>query len=324
GKELERRLTWLGGFMLTVPEWSAVFAPNGTLLKEGDIVRRPTYAQTLRTIAEQGVDAFYSSSSPIAQAIIKKVQQEGGIMTLEDLEQYTIRVEPALEGTYRGKKVYTTGAPSSGPALLHMLHLLEGFDLAKRGDAELSLHRVVEVLKFGFAARTRIGDPNTKEDVKRMADIPSRKLAQEIFPRITDTTHPPEYYDPIFGTPEDHGTTHVSTIDKDGMAVSLTSTVNLIWGSTMMDPVTGILMNDEESHNLPDAGRRPLSSIAPTILEHESGEVFLTLGASGGSRILGAILQVIIHHLDLGMDISAAVEQPRVHDQLFPMETSIE
>ncbi|KAG8996381.1 hypothetical protein FRB90_012752 [Tulasnella sp. 427] len=195
-------------------------------------------------------------------------------------------------------------------------------------------------MKFGFAAR--IGDPNTDEDIKRMAELHTKGYADAIFPRITDdTTHDPMYYNPVFDTPPDHGTTHLSVIDEDGMAVSLTSTVNLIFGSQVLDPVTGIIMNDElgdfslpgtpnsfglypSPYNYPEAGKRPLSSIAPTIIEYETGDVQLALGGSGGSRIYGSVLQVILNYLEGGMDISQAVEEPRVHNQLFPLETSVE
>ncbi|KAG8850362.1 hypothetical protein FRB96_000426 [Tulasnella sp. 330] len=341
-KELDRRLHWMGVFMPDIPDWAAVFAPNGTLLEEGDMVHRTAYAETLTAIANEGISAFYSRHSPIAQALVAKVQKEGGIMTLDDLEEYEVRVERALEGTYHGRKVYTTSAPTSGPALLHMLNLLEPYDLGRKEDAALNLHRIVEAMKFGFAARTRIGDPQTKADIQRMSDIHTKEYADRIFPKMTDdTTHPPEYYEAEYATPPDHGTTHISVIDKDGMAVSLTSTVNFIFGSRVMDPVTGIILNDEladfslqgipnafglwpSPYNFPAAGKRPLSSIVPTILEHPSGEVYMCLGGSGGSRIYGSVLQVILNHIHMGMDISQAVEEPRIHDQLYPLTTSAE
>lgn len=100
--------------MLDSPDWMDVFGPNGTLLREGDMIHRTNFAVTLETIANLGVDAFYSPGSPIAQAFVNKVRKEGGIMTLEDLDNYQVRVAEALEGTYRGKKIYTTGAPTSG------------------------------------------------------------------------------------------------------------------------------------------------------------------------------------------------------------------
>lgn len=104
----------MGVFIPGYPDWAAVFAPNGTVLGEGDIIRRTTYAQTLTTIANEGISAFYSRDSPIAQALVAKVQEEGGILTLDDLEEYEVRVARALEGTYHGRKVYTTSAPTSG------------------------------------------------------------------------------------------------------------------------------------------------------------------------------------------------------------------
>lgn len=100
--------------MLNMPDWAEIFAPNGTLLGEGDMIHRTNFAVTLETIANLGVDAFYSPGSPIARAIVEKVRKEGGIMTLEDMDNYEVRIAEALEGSYRGRKVYTTGAPTSG------------------------------------------------------------------------------------------------------------------------------------------------------------------------------------------------------------------
>ncbi|KAG8967858.1 hypothetical protein FRC03_009145 [Tulasnella sp. 419] len=340
GKELDKRLKWLGSFMHHSRDWAPIFAPTGHLLTEGELIKRTTYAHTLSIIAKEGPDAFYSSSSKIARAIVRKVQSEGGIMTQEDLEGYKPVVEQALEGSYRGKKIWVTGAPSSGPVLLHILNLLELFDLSE-GPTPLNIHRIVEAMKFGFAARTRISDPVSNADIKRMADIHTKEYAKEIFPRITDNiTHTPDYYNPVFDVPTDHGTTHLSVVDKDGMAVSITSTINLVWGSRVLDQATGIIFNDElddfsrpgmpnafglppSPYNYASPNKRPLSSTSPVIMETASGEFYAALGGSGGSRIFGAVLQVILN-LEWGMDASKAVEEPRVHDQLYPLETSVE
>lgn len=127
------------------PDWSHIFAPNGVLLKEGDTIQRVNFSRTLGVIAEQGPDAFYRGE--IADAIINKIRAENGIMTQDDLANYEVKVSRALEGTYRGQKVYTTHAPTSGPVLLHMLNLMEKYDLPAEGRTDVNVHRLIEATK---------------------------------------------------------------------------------------------------------------------------------------------------------------------------------
>ena len=127
------------------PDWSRIFAPDGVILGEGDIIRNDNLSRTLGLIAEQGPDAFYRGE--VADAIVSKIRAEGGIMTHEDLVNYRVDVSKALEGTYRDLKVYTTHAPTSGPVLLHMLNLMEKYDLPAEGRTEVNTHRLVEAMK---------------------------------------------------------------------------------------------------------------------------------------------------------------------------------
>lgn len=338
--ELARRIQTYSQLMLEEDDWRTIFAPNGKLLVEGQIIRRVNYARTLSILASDGPDAFYKG--PIADALVRKIQETGGIMTHADLEGYAVKVERALLGTYRDKKVYTSKAPTSGPALLHMLNLVERFDLAREGRTGLNVHRMVEAQKFGFAARTRIGDPSfALNNSVLVAKMSTKKFADLIAANLTDDhTHPVEYYNPEFDIVTDHGTSHASTIDSNGMAVSLTTTVNLVFGSRVLDSETGILLNDEmddfstpgfpnkfglwpSPYNYPEPGKRPLSSIATTIMENEDGSFYLAVGGSGGSRIFPSIFQVILN-LDWGLDVSQAIEYGRVHDQLLPTEVDVD
>ncbi|KAJ3521066.1 hypothetical protein NMY22_g12468 [Coprinellus aureogranulatus] len=331
--ELAKRMTWFP-FMLQNPDWSDIFAPEGRYLKEGEIIRRTNLSKTLTTIAKDGADAFYKG--PIADSILEKIRSTGGIMEQSDLDGYKVRIQPALQGTFRGRKVYTSHAPTSGPVLLHMFNLVEHYDMKERDG--LNMHRIVEIMKFGFAARTRICDPEFTNSSRRIDEISTHKYADHIFANITDdTTHPPEYYNPEFDIKVDHGTSHTSVVDKSGMAVSLTSTVNFIFGSQVLDPVTGVILNNEmddfstpgvpngfglfpSPYNYPQPGKRPLSSTVPTIIEHEDGSFFLAVGGSGGSQIFPAVYQTILN-LDWGLDASEAVEYGRLHDQLYPLVT---
>ncbi|KAF8482933.1 gamma-glutamyltranspeptidase [Russula ochroleuca] len=334
GKELGLRIhVKYRSLFLQHPDWRHVFAPDGVLLREGDIIRNANLSRTLGLIAERGPDAFYQGE--VADAIISKIRAEGGIMTHEDLVNYQVNVSRALEGTYRGLKVYTSHAPTSGPVLLHMLNLLENYDLPTEGRTEVNVHRLVEAMKFGFAARTRIYDPSFSDGSGRIDEIPLKSFSALILQNMTDNyTHPASYYQPIFDVPEDHGTSHTSIVDASGMAVAFTSSVNVVFGSQVMDPVTGILFNNEmddfsipgvpnafglwpSPYNYPEAHKRPLSSTAPTIIERSNGSFYVALGGAGGSRIFPAIFQVILN-LDWGLDIGSAIEYGRLHHQLYP------
>ncbi|KAF0358075.1 gamma-glutamyltranspeptidase [Gigaspora margarita] len=170
----------------------------------------------------------------------------------------------------------------------------------------------------------------------------SKEYAASIQTNISDDhTFPVGHYDPKYDQPEDHGTTHISVIDKDGMAVSLTSTVNLIWGSQVLNLETGILLNDEmddfsipgrsnsfglepSPYNYIAPGKRPLSSTVPTIVENEDGKLELVAGGSGGSRILTAILQVLLNVFDFDMNLEEAIDSLRIHHQLVPNSIGVE
>jgi len=246
GKELGRRIHWpvFHSLFLQHPDWSPVFAPNAVLLKEGDTIRNTNLSRTLGLIAERGPDAFYQGE--VADAIVSKIRAEGGIMTHEDLVNYKVKISRALEGTYRGLKVYTPHAPSSGPVLIHMLNLMEKYNLSAEGRTEVNVHRLVEAMKFGFAARTRICDPSFSDDPRRISEIPLKSFSTLISQNMTDDhTHHATYYQPLFDVPEDHGTSHTSIIDASGMAVAITSSVNLVFGSQVRDPFTGIILNNE-------------------------------------------------------------------------------
>jgi gamma-glutamyltranspeptidase/glutathione hydrolase/leukotriene-C4 hydrolase len=180
--ELARRMETYAELMLQNPDWSAIFAPQGRLLKEGEIIRRENYSSTLDTIAETP-EAFYEG--PIADALVAKITSTGGILTHEDLKRYEVIVKKPLVETYRNKTVYTTQAPTSGPVLLHMLNLMEQFDLSD-GKSALNVHRFVETIKFGFAARTRLCDPAFLNDTSRILEIPTKDFAQCIRVNITD------------------------------------------------------------------------------------------------------------------------------------------
>ncbi|KAG0336562.1 hypothetical protein BG004_007996 [Podila humilis] len=340
GPELARRIQIYRVMMESEPDWSRNFAPNGTALREGQRINRPALADTLETIGKDGPDAFYTG--PIAQNIVNYIHANGGNLTMDDMKSYKPLVKEPVVGYYQGRKVYTTPAPTSGPILISILNILERYDLGHfKDNSNIEVHRLVEAMKFGYAQRTELGDPDYTDLASKIQDILHKDTAGSIRANISDErTFPVEYYNPHWGPIENHGTTHMSTVDVDNMAVALTSTVNLVFGSKLMDPNTGIILNDEmddfsipgtpnafglqpSPYNYPEPGKRPLSSCVPTIVERD-GHFELALGGSGGSRILTSVLQAILNVYNHDMNIMEAIENPRVHHQLMPNVVDIE
>ncbi|GMK56305.1 hypothetical protein CspeluHIS016_0301450 [Cutaneotrichosporon spelunceum] len=340
-RELARRLRLFGHFMLKDPVWAAVYAPRGELLVEGDWVSRPTYARTLSTIAKEGPGALYSGA--IADDIVSAVQGDGGILTHADLAEYQAFTYPAISGPFRDRTVYTADAPASGGVMLGMLQIMDPLLKGLEGEAchgEKQSHQLIEAMKFAFGARSEVCDPRFANNLTRLAEFRTPEWAAAQRARITNHTHDAAYYGLETEPITDSGTTHLSVLDQWGGAASVTSTVNLIWGSHVMCKETGIILNDEQDDfavpGLPDAfglppsplnypapGKRPLSSTAPAIVHDRRGRVVGVLGGSGGSRIFPSVASVLLN-LACGDDISAAVERRRLHDQIIPHVTTLE
>ena len=319
----------------------AVFAPTGDLVKEGQLITRPNYADTLQQIAMGGVQAFYTGA--IAQSLVDLVQRKGGIMTMDDLAQYQAKLKDPVTGWYKGRKLITAPLPASGPVLISILNILEKYNFGSHDGSRKSIddvHHLIEAIKFGYAQRTEMGDTDFLDMEDRLAEIMSKDYAAAVRANITGKTHPVEYYNPVYDTVENHGTTHVNALDENDMAASMTSTVNLYFGARIMDPVTGIILNDEmDDFSLPNKtnyfglrpspanfivpGKKPLSSSVPTIIETD-GRVELIAGASGGSKIITATLQLILNVLDWHMNVQQAINAPRLHHQLVPNEVWME
>lgn len=277
-------------FFVDDPNWALDFAPNGTILGLGDTITRKRYANTLETIAEEGPDSFYSG--PIAETMIVALQQQNGTMTLDDLQNYKVAIRPTSNITYRDYRVFSCSAPSSGTVALSVLNTLQGYsDLFADGTTNLSTHRLDEAIRFGYGERTNLGDPSFVGNISEYeALMLSARSAAEIRGKISDTrTLNVSAYDPSgIESLETPGTSHVVTADADGMAITLTTTVNLLFGSQLLVPETGIIMNNEmNDFSIPGTsnafgfvpspsnyilpGKRPLSSISPAIAEFPNG-----------------------------------------------------
>jgi gamma-glutamyltranspeptidase/glutathione hydrolase len=322
------------------PSTASIFLNGDETVRQGDRLFQSDLADTLRAIAQHGPRAFYTGD--IAEKIADAVREAGGIMTAQDLADYHAIERPVVRGTYRGYDIVSMPPPSSGGVcLIEMLNILEGYDLGKLGRRAEALHDEIEAMKRAYADRAvYMGDPDSVHMplAMLMSKAYAAKLRAGIGPRATPAAdiHP--------GKPEDtegRNTTHFSVIDSEGNAVSNTYTLNFSYGLGLVADGTGVLLNNELDDftakpgtsnayglvgfaaNLPGPGKRPLSSMTPTIVLKDGKPVLIT-GSPGGSRIITAVLQVIVNAIDFHMPVSAAVEAPRLHNQWMPDETDVE
>jgi gamma-glutamyltranspeptidase/glutathione hydrolase len=333
----------LGPARARLARWPAsvgIFLNGGEPLHEGDRLFQFDLADTLTAIAQDGPRAFYQGRT--AARIANAVRAAGGIMTVDDLKNYRAIERPVVRGTYRGYDIVSMPPPSSGGVhLIEMLNILEGYDLGKLGRGEQSLHDMIEAMKRAYADRAVfMGDP----DVVKMpvAGLLSKKYAASLRAGIGEKATPAAEIRP--GKPADYegrNTTHFSVIDRDGNAVSNTYTLNFSYGLGLVADGTGVLLNNELDDftakpgsanayglvgfnaNLPGPGKRPLSSMTPTIVLKD-GKPFLVTGSPGGSRIITTVLQVITNVIDFHMAVDQAVSAPRLHHQWQPDETFVE
>ncbi len=302
----------------------------------GDRVSRRRLAKTLKKWAASGGEAL--QSGPIAKDIVHAVQASGGVLTLEDLETYQPVPREALVGSYRGYTVITMPPPSSGGAvLLQVLGVLEAWDMEALGhNSSEHLHLLAEAFQHAYADRANLmGDPD-------FVDVPvDRMLDDERIDEIRRSIYPSRtfergYYGLDGDIGVDGGTHHISVIDGDGMAAAMTTTVNTLFGSKVVAPQSGILLNDEMDDfvakpGVPNAfglvgreanavapGKKPLSSMTPTVVLDPEGNVVLVVGGSGGPYIISSTLQVLSNVVDFGMDPEEAVSAPRMHHQWVP------
>ena len=336
----------------TLPDWhrrlarwpssTKIFSrADGTSLREGDRLVQTDLAATLSAIAEQGPRGFYEG--PVAEKLVKAIGDAGGTMTLDDLKSYQPVIRAPVRGTYRGYDIIAMPAPSSGGiVLVETLNMLEGFPMRdmKQGSAS-SLHVMIEAMKRAYADRARyLGDPAfVKAPIATLIgkDYAARQRAS------IDLDHATPWTDALSATPPREGdnTTHFSIVDSGGNAVSNTYTLNYSYGVGLVAGGTGVLLNNELDDftaapgasnafglvgfeaNLPGPGKRPLSSMSPTIVLKDGRPVLVT-GTPGGSRIISAVLQVVVNVLDYDMDVAQAVAAPRLHHQWLPDEVRVE
>ncbi|HEU4385767.1 MAG TPA: gamma-glutamyltransferase [Anaeromyxobacteraceae bacterium] len=312
-------------------------APGGERVppEPGTTRRRPELARTLRLLGRDS-EAFYRG--PLARKVVAAVRARGGVLTEADLDAYRVREREPLWGSYRGHRLATVPLPSAGGAILvGLLRALEGEDPGAGGfRPERFLHVFAEVEKRLFARRGLLGDPDFAPAAEAAArEMASPEVARALRAEVSERATP----SPDLALPGHAGeTSHVSAVDGEGNAVALTTTVNLLYGSCVVVPGTGILLDDQMDDfdaapgasnafglqggaaNAVAPGKRPLSSMAPALLFDPRGRLVLAVGSSGGSTIPSTVAQVMVGLLDWGMSLPAALGTPRIHHQWMPDE----
>lgn len=301
------------------PETAKIYLKDNKPYNVGDTLKNPDLAKTMEKIIKDGEKAFYEGE--IAEAIVKSTNKANGIMSLEDLKNYDIRVNEPVSGTYRGYEILTSAPPSSGGAhIIQILNILENYNLkdVPAGSTKF-YHLLSESMKMAFADRAKfMGDTEfIKIPLKGVID---KDYAKTLKDKI-DMTKSQDYSE---GDPwkfESKDTTHYSIIDKEGNIVAVTNTVNGVFASGVVAEGTGILLNNEMDDfdtghgkaNSIEAFKKPLSSMSPTIILKD-GKPVASLGGLGAQKIITGIAQVIIQLIDYEKDIQEAIDFPRIHD----------
>ena len=315
----------------TDKESLSIYFRDGDPLKEFSIMKRPDLANTFRVISKNGIKGFYEGE--IADKIVNAMNSNGGLITHEDLKNYKSFFRMPVAVNYKGHKVFTAAPPSGGGiTLLTALNILNNIDIKKyKSDSTKTYHFLAESLRRGHNNRSHfVGDPDYF-DVP-ITELLSAKRTKELITSI-DSNKASSIDQVIPYTPrkESKDTTHFSIIDKDGNAVSNTYTLGLSFGSGVTIPGTGILMNSQMNNfayrygdktdigrgaspgNRFEPGKKPMSTMAPTIVFDEDDKLFLVTGSPGGSDIPAAILRVITGVIDFNLDIGEATMLPRIH-----------
>ncbi len=309
------------------------YTPDGLPIEVGAILKQPKLGATFRLLAEKGPDEFYRG--PIGRAVVEAVNRSGGNMTMEDLASYKVEAREPVTGTYRG---YTVVAPppasSAGTHIIQMLNVMENFPVSKWGhNSERYLHHLAETSKMMFADRGRYMADTA------FVDVPIRGLISKEYAKAqadsigyasvknAEAGDPFRYqsagkvaYAPAGEHNTHQSTTHFSVLDEQGNMVAWTWTINYFFGSGVFVPEYGFMLNNEmddfstdaTSVNAPERGKRPLSSMSPTLVLDPSGKPFMAVGSPGATRIILAITQIIMNAVDFGMTMDEAIEASRL------------
>lgn len=316
---------------------------EGEYLKEGELFVNKQLGNTLRAIANDGVETFYEGE--VAQNMTRDVLNNGGILTMSDMKNYTVKKRDVLQLKLNNEyTVNTMPLPGGGPIVSMIHNILSGysfkdFDINNIDNALEFWQKLIESMKFSYAQRGLLGDPDylPKSNITRVMDlIKDLQIGEKIRKNKIklDKTFKPDYYGGAWGK-DDFGTSHTSIIAENGDALGMTNTINTYFGSLFLSASTGIIMNNEmddfstpgksNSFGYPPSpanfitpGKRPLSSMSPTIITDKSGNVRMVVGASGGSTIISGTSTIIAKHLYLNMELGESVTSYRFHHQGIP------
>src|SRR6266852_5111471 len=344
------------GHLAQFPESRHIFQRDGNYYRAGEIFRQPQLARILERIASNPDDFYHGA---MARELAAAIQKGGGLVTAADLADYEVKEREPVRGTYRGYEIISAPPPSSGGiALIEILNILEGYDLAAYGSQSAqAMHLALEAFRRAFFDRAEfLGDPDfSKIPVAQLIDKrygaawresidPAHASASKDLPRPAIFSELEQYaaVHPEAGAiAESNHTTHYSVVDPDGNAVAVTTTLNDSFGSRVTAEGLGFLLNDEMDDfaakqgvpnmfgliqgpaNAIGPGKRPLSAMAPTIVLKD-GKLFLVLGSPGGPRIITTVANILMGVIDYGLDIKQAVNAPRFHHQWEPDQIYIE
>ncbi|KAJ8923066.1 hypothetical protein NQ315_001615 [Exocentrus adspersus] len=326
-------------------EW--FYDDNNKFKKAGSKIIPTKLCQTLKIIAENGGDDLYNGT--LSEMLLKDLKEAGSIITKEDLEQYEAEWMDPVTATFNNEDhLYSAPPPGSGVLLGFILKILDGYNfnmssLESINSTVLTYHRMIEAFKYAYAKRTELGDLNFVNISTLLSNLTSTEYAESIRMEINDTSTSldPKHYGAVFYSKGDHGTAHISILAPNGDAVSITSSINIYFGAGFTSKQTGIILNSvmddfsfpyfKNYFGLPGSpnnemkpGKRPLSSMSPTIITDKNGDVKMVVGASGGTKITTTVAQVIMRTLWFNENIKEAVDAPRIHHQLYPMEVEYE
>jgi gamma-glutamyltranspeptidase/glutathione hydrolase len=337
---LARSLAFAVPRLTQYPATVEAYSRHGTPYAAGERITLPDLARTLARIRDNGRNGFYTGET--ARLIAAEMQRGGGLITEQDLAQYQAKERAPIRGTYRGYDIISMPPPSSGGvALVEMLNILEGYDLRAMGhNSPQYVHYVAEAMRRAFLDRARyLGDPDfTSAPLDRLTSKAyAAELRQSILPERASPSAPTQ----IAQAHESPQTTHFSVVDADGMAVSVTYTLEQGYGVGAVVPGAGFLLNNEMGDfngkpgltdstgligtepNLARAGKRMLSSMTPSIVAKD-GKLFAVVGSPGGRTIINTVLQVILNQTAFDMPLADAVAAPRFHHQWLPDELVVE
>jgi gamma-glutamyltranspeptidase/glutathione hydrolase len=340
-RELANSLGYQLDRMQAYPASIAAFTKEGVPYKPGELFKQADLAKTLQRIADQGPKGFYKGET--AAMLAAEMKAHGGMITEQDLKDYHANRREPVRGSYRGHEILSMSPPSSGGiAIVSMLNQLEAYPMAEWGfGSAATLHRYAEVMRRAFADRAQhIGDPDVNPDmpVKRLLSKDyAEKLRSTIDPNKASVSSP----DSFAWKSESPETTHFSVVDAERNAVSMTTTLEWSYGSGIVVPGAGFLLNNEMGDfnpapgltnangligtqpNLTAPGKRMLSSMTPTIVAKDD-KVLLVTGSPGGRTIINTVLQTIVNVIDFGMNAQEAVDAGRVHHQWLPDHLRVE